>query len=66
MATEAEPNQDVEPIKYKGVEVRSIDWVPDRERHGKLWPGSTARLTHQRFDFGGRLGWLRGPVCTEG
>jgi len=37
MATEAEPNQDVEPIKYKGVEVRSIDWVPDRERHGKLW-----------------------------
>jgi NCS1 family nucleobase:cation symporter-1 len=25
------------PIKYKGVEVRSIDWVPDHERHGKLW-----------------------------
>ena len=26
-----------EPIAYKGVEIRSIDWVPDNERHGKLW-----------------------------
>ncbi len=26
-----------EPIKYKGIEVRSIDWVPEQERHGKLW-----------------------------
>lgn len=25
------------PVKYKGIEVRSIDWVPDHERHGKLW-----------------------------
>lgn len=37
MATEVQPTAPVEPIKYKGVEVRSIDWVPDRERHGKLW-----------------------------
>ena len=37
MTTEAELNREFEPIKYKGVEVRSIDWVPDRERHGKLW-----------------------------
>ena len=21
----------------KGIEVRSIDWVPENERHGKLW-----------------------------
>jgi purine-cytosine permease-like protein len=21
----------------KGIEIRSIDWVPERERHGKLW-----------------------------
>jgi len=26
-----------EPIAYKGVEIRSIDWVPENERHGKLW-----------------------------
>jgi purine-cytosine permease-like protein len=26
-----------QPVRYKGVEVRSIDWVPDHERHGKLW-----------------------------
>jgi NCS1 family nucleobase:cation symporter-1 len=37
MATEVDPMENIEPIKYKGVEVRSIDWVPDRERHGKLW-----------------------------
>jgi NCS1 family nucleobase:cation symporter-1 len=37
MATEVDPMENIEPIMYKGVEVRSIDWVPDRERHGKLW-----------------------------
>ena len=26
-----------EPIAYKGIEIRSIDWVPENERHGKLW-----------------------------
>ena len=30
-------SQNSQPIKYKGVEVRSIDWVPEQERHGKLW-----------------------------
>lgn len=35
--TEEVENANFEPIKYKGVEVRSIDWVPEQERHGKLW-----------------------------
>ena len=25
------------PSGIRGIEERSIDWVPDRERHGKLW-----------------------------
>jgi|tagenome__1003787_1003787.scaffolds.fasta_scaffold20986560_3 NCS1 family nucleobase:cation symporter-1 len=29
------PERPVE--SYRGIEVRSIDWVPDSERHGKLW-----------------------------
>ena len=35
MAADAEPI--LQPVAYKGIEVRSIDWVPDSERHGKLW-----------------------------
>jgi NCS1 family nucleobase:cation symporter-1 len=25
------------PSRIRGIEVRSIDWVPDSERHGKVW-----------------------------
>src|SRR3954462_6306559 len=25
------------PSGIRGIEVRSIDWVPENERHGKLW-----------------------------
>jgi NCS1 family nucleobase:cation symporter-1 len=35
--TEEAPSANFQPVKYKGVEVRSIDWVPEQERHGKLW-----------------------------
>ena len=35
MATETKPVGEVSGIR--GIEVRSIDWVPDTERHGKVW-----------------------------
>jgi purine-cytosine permease-like protein len=35
MAADAEPI--LQPVAYKGIEVRSIDWVPENERHAKLW-----------------------------
>ena len=36
MAIETNPVSEVSgPIR--GIEVRSIDWVPDTERHGKVW-----------------------------
>nr|MDA8261314.1 cytosine permease [Actinomycetota bacterium] len=25
------------PVAPRGIEVRSIDWVPSKERHGKIW-----------------------------
>ena len=36
MATETLPSAP-EAGGIKGIEVRSIDWVPENERHGKLW-----------------------------
>ena len=35
MATET--NQAGAPGGIRGIEVRSIDWIPDTERHGKVW-----------------------------
>ena len=35
MATETSPVGDARGIR--GIEIRSIDWVPDTERHGKVW-----------------------------
>jgi|tagenome__1003787_1003787.scaffolds.fasta_scaffold20861946_2 NCS1 family nucleobase:cation symporter-1 len=35
MATETVPVH--APSGIRGIEVRSIDWVPENERHGKLW-----------------------------
>ncbi|WP_276969757.1 purine-cytosine permease family protein [Ferrimicrobium acidiphilum] len=35
METEARKQQVAEPAL--GIEVHSIDWIPERERHGKLW-----------------------------
>ena len=35
MAIETNPVSEVSGIR--GIEVRSIDWVPDTERHGKVW-----------------------------
>src|SRR4051812_15945088 len=32
MATET-----VEPVALRAIEVRSIDWVPENERHGRIW-----------------------------
>jgi len=34
-ATETTPERTTSGIR--GIEVRSIDWVPDSERHGKVW-----------------------------
>ncbi|TDT96059.1 purine-cytosine permease-like protein [Streptomyces sp. 846.5] len=36
-ATSTLNQPDSRPIAALGVEVRSIDWVPDAERHGKVW-----------------------------
>ena len=33
--TETIPERTTSGIR--GIEVRSIDWVPDSERHGKVW-----------------------------
>jgi NCS1 family nucleobase:cation symporter-1 len=35
MVTESKPVGDAGTIR--GIEVRSIDWIPDTERHGKVW-----------------------------
>ena len=35
MATETKPARSSNGIR--GIEVRSIDWIPDNERHGKTW-----------------------------
>ncbi len=35
MATETTPVGEASGIR--GIEIRSIDWVPDTERHGKVW-----------------------------
>ncbi len=35
MVTEPKPADDVGLVR--GIEVRSIDWIPDTERHGKVW-----------------------------
>jgi NCS1 family nucleobase:cation symporter-1 len=36
-ATSTLNQPDSRPVAALGVEVRSIDWVPDAERHGKVW-----------------------------
>lgn len=35
MVTEPKPADDIGLVR--GIEVRSIDWIPDTERHGKVW-----------------------------
>ena len=27
----------LEPAALRAIEVRSIDWVPENERHGRIW-----------------------------
>ncbi|MGC9156452.1 MAG: purine-cytosine permease family protein [Ferrimicrobium sp.] len=35
---DTEPRQQQELVQpVRGIEVHSIDWIPERERHGKLW-----------------------------
>jgi purine-cytosine permease-like protein len=36
-ATSTLNQPDSRPVAALGVEVRSIDWVPDAERHGRVW-----------------------------
>ena len=35
MVTEPKPADEISLVR--GIEVRSIDWIPDTERHGKVW-----------------------------
>ena len=37
MATKDEAPARTRTAGIQGIEIRSIDWVPDTERHGKLW-----------------------------
>ena len=37
MATENEAPARAQGASIRGIEVRSIDWVPPNERHGKVW-----------------------------
>lgn len=37
MATQMKDPVVLDPPRIRGVERRSIDWVPEDERHGKLW-----------------------------
>jgi nucleobase:cation symporter-1, NCS1 family len=38
VATEGKTVQERSPGgRIRGIEVRSIDWIPDTERHGKVW-----------------------------
>ena len=37
MATKDEARVRTQGASIQGIETRSIDWIPDNERHGKVW-----------------------------